>query len=229
MNHTRTLICLCLLLTACVASPQERAALTANAQTAIAKAWTLTPSPTTTPTVSATSPPTDTPTITPSPGATRKPTTTPTFSPTPEPGRYYAADSSFSLIPPEGWHAENVNMDQPGLFGPSLGDFSPNLIFIQEQSTFPVDFYSAMVQEALAESLTNLEQISEDFLVTEEGQDYFRWVIENTQEGAVYRQTLYFFESGDWKLVVIYTRPARQGTENDAIVDEAINTLRYKR
>lgn len=203
--------------------------MTAAAQTAIAQAWTLTPSPTPTSTTPPTSTPTDTPTPTLSPGATRRPTATPTLSPTPEPGRYYALDHSFSLLIPGGWQAKDVGLDEPGLFAPSLGDFSPNLIFIQERSIFPVYFYAAMVQDSLAQSLTDLKQVSEDYLTTAEGQDYFRWEMENTVEGVVYRQVLYFFESGDWKLVITYTRPTAEGMELDQLVEEAINTLRYQR
>lgn len=217
---------LLLLSAACAPSPQEQAGMTASAQTALAQAWTTTPSPTMPPTSTHTPPPTETTSPTPSP--TRKPTPTSTYTPTPEPGRHYATDNTFSLILPVGWQTKDVGLGEPGLFGPSLGDFSPNLIFIQERSLFPVDFYAAMVQDSLAQSLTDLKQIGEDFLVTEEGQDYFRWEMENTVEGVVYRQVLYFFESGDWKLVVTYTRPADKGEEADPMVEEAMHTLRYK-
>ena len=201
--------------------------MTASAQTALAQGWTTTPSPTIPPTVTHTPLPTETASPTPSP--TRQPTSTPTVTPTPEPGWYYATDKSFSLIIPTGWQVKDVGLDEPGLFGPSLGDFSPNLIFIQERSIFPVAFYAAMVQDSLAQSLIDLKQIGEDFLVTNEGQDYFRWEMENTVEGVVYHQALYFFESGDWKLVITYTRPADKGAEIDAQVDQTIKTVQYKR
>jgi hypothetical protein len=120
-------------------------------------------------------------------------------------------------------------MDYPGLLGPEAGNYSPNLIFIQEESPFPMAFYSAMIQESVMDSSENLTQISEDFLVTEGGKDYFRWQTVTVQQGVAYQQVFYFFESGDWKLVVIYTRLRDFGSQYDDMVDEAMSTVRFKR
>ena len=102
-----------------------------------------------------------------------------------------------------------------------------NLIFIRDKSPFDVFFYAATVQDTLKENLQNLSQISEDYLTTDDGKDYFRWEVTDTQKGVRYRQVFYFFESGDWKLVITYTRPNNQGSEYDALVDEAMNTVRF--
>jgi hypothetical protein len=223
------LFLICMLLTACRPYSQEQVELVAPTQTAIAQAWTTTPSPTIPPTSTSTPLPTEFTSPTPISSATRKPSATPSATPPREPGRYYAPDSSYSLLAPTGWQPRDVGVEQPGLFGPSLGDFSPNLIFIQEESLFPFEFYAAMVQDSLAESLDSLKEISEDFLVTDGGQSYFRWEMESTQEGEVYRQVLYFFEAGDTKMVVTYTRPRNQGEEYDPQVDAAMKSMRFEK
>jgi hypothetical protein len=94
---------------------------------------------------------------------------------------------------------------------------------------FPMAMYSAFVQDALVGSLQNLQQISEEFLLTDEGKDYFRWEITDVQQGTTYHRVFYFYESGDWKLVITYTRPNNQGNENDVLIDEAMKTVQYKR
>ena len=75
----------------------------------------------------------------------------------------------------------------------------------------------------------NLTTISEDFLVTSEGKDYFRWEFTYTQLGKKVHQVVYFFESGDWTLIIAYTRLADQASEYDALVEESMKTVRYER
>jgi hypothetical protein len=118
-------------------------------------------------------------------------------------------------------------MKYPSFFGPKIGGFQANLGIVQEQVAFPVAFYSATVQDGLAKVFPDLAQVSEDYLVTNEGRDYFRWEFTFTQNGIALREIFYFFESGDWKLVMVYARPADQGAELDALVEEAIKTVRY--
>ncbi len=89
--------------------------------------------------------------------------------------------------------------------------------------------YSAVVQDSLAGQLQNLNTISEEFLTTDEGHTYFRWEITHVAEGRTLHQVLYFFESGDWKLVITYTRLNDAGAEYDTLVDEAMETVRYTR
>jgi hypothetical protein len=122
-----------------------------------------------------------------------------------------------------------MGLTYSALLGPKVGDFAVNLVFIQEESPFPVAFYSAVVQDSLIGGLQDPKQIQEDFLLTDEGKDYFRWEITHVQQGVTYHQVLYFFESGDWKLVITYTRLNDQGAENDALVEAAMKTVRYRR
>lgn len=218
-------------LAACGPSPEQKATMTATAMTATAAAWTPTPTATDTPTVTPTSTPTPTPTQTPTATPTATPTSTPTVTQTPtqtpDPNRFTAKDNTFSLIPPKGWKSKDAGLVYPILYGPPTANFSPNLIFIVDSSPFPVEGYAAIVQDALKEQLKNLTQISEDYLVTDEGKNYFKWVMENTQQGKVVHQVMYFFESGDAKLVITYTRLKSQGSEYDAQVDEAMKTVRF--
>ncbi len=198
-----------LMLAACGPSPELQATQTATALTATAAAWTPTSTPTRRPT------------------ATRLPTSTPMSES--DMGRYTALDGSYSLIPPEGWQPRNVGTDYPALAGPEVGGYTVNLSFYFEQSTEPEGFYSAMMQDWLIGEIPELNAISEEFLVNGEGESYLRWEVEYSLEGQAFHQVYYFFEAGNWKLTVVYSRLQDQGAENDALVDAAIDTLQKGR
>ena len=123
----------------------------------------------------------------------------------------------------------DIGSDYPALVGPKAGNIDINLVFVQEKSAFPVYFFAAQVQDSLKEKFKNLIQISEDYLTTADGKDYFRWEVTDIQQGVTYYQVFYFFESGDWKLVITYTRPKGQGSQYDAPVDDSMMTVRFTR
>jgi len=195
------------MLTACGPSAEQQATMTATALTATAAAWTSTPTAT----------------------STRTPTKTSIPTQTSDPDYYYAPDHSYSLIPPRGWQPQDTDTDYPALIGPNTGSYIPHLLFFQEESAFDVFFYAALVQDATAENVQNLTQISEEYPTTNEGKDYFRWEITCTEQGETYRQIYFFFESGDWKLTIVFTRMNGQGSEYDALIDDAMNTVRFHR
>ena len=219
------LISLVVLLSACGLSPEQQATLTATAQTATAAAWTPTPTSTNTPTFTPSPTPTETPTPTLTPTSTASPTSTSSPTPTQDPDRYYAPDDSFSILAPEGWQSVDLGLDYPGLLGPQIGGIYQNLVFVYETSSFPLAFYSAVVQDNITASLENVTTLSEDFLTTSSGIDFFRWVTENTQQGTRMRQVFYMFENGDWKLTIIYTRQSGEAPEQDTLIEAIIDTI----
>jgi hypothetical protein len=229
--HIFLLIIVLSLVTACGLSAEEQAAMTATASTATAAAWTRTPTVTNTPTLTSTltSTPTETLTPTPSEAPTETPTITLTPTNTSDPTRYTSPDNTFSFSKLGGWEPQEFGLEYPVLIGPIIEDIALNLVFMQEESTFPLAFYAALSQDSVAESVENLKTIREDFLVTDEGKDYFRWEFTNDQDGVNYHQVFYIFESGDWKLLITYTRPGDQGSEYDSLVDETMATVRFER
>jgi hypothetical protein len=216
-------------LAACGPSPEQQATMTATAMTATAAAWTPTPSNTPSPTPTDTSTPTETPTPTNTSTPTQTPTKTATPTQTLDPNYYYAPDLTYSFIAPEDWQPQDVGLKYPALFGPTVGDFNLNLVIAQEETGFPMAFYSATIQDSFIKLFPDIVQISEEFLTTNAGKDYFRWEITYTQNSVKVHQVLYFFESGDWTLMIAYTRPADQGSEYDAVVEESMKTVRYER
>lgn len=117
----------------------------------------------------------------------------------------------------------------PALVGPG-GDIDRlSLTFYEEQASAPLAFYTALVQDRIMEGLPSLEQISEDFLNTVTGEVYFRWEFTNFKEGILYHRVIYFYESGDWKLAILYSRLEDQGKEYDRLIDEIMNTVEFKR
>jgi hypothetical protein len=227
------LIGLLLFVTACGPSPEEQAARTAGALTAVAAAWTptATASPTATSTPTATATVTPTATLSPTPTETTTPTTTPTSTPTPtetrDPARYYAPDGSFSWIPPEGWNDIEVGLDYPLWAKPGARGYSQTLTFFQDESVLDVFFYAAMIQGGLKAEFPNTVKISEDFLTADDGGEYFRWAFTRAEKGNIYYQVMYFFGADDKVLGITYTRLDSAGSEHDAAVDAAINTVRF--
>lgn len=201
--------------------------MTSASLTDTAAAWTPTPTHTVTPTATATPTSTLTPTATNT--ATRTPTATLASTPTAthNPDVYYSPDNSFSIGGLNGWEPRDIGLKYPALIGPTVGKFNLNLVFVVDSSIFPLAFYSAQVQDGIKASITVLNDISEDFLTTNDGKDYFRWVIDDSMKDVVYHQVVYMFESGDGKLVITYTRPVDQGQEYDKVVDEAMKSVQF--
>jgi hypothetical protein len=220
-------ICLLFLLAACGPSPQQQASMTATAMTATAAAWTPTPTATNTPTYTPTPTPTETPTPTVTPTPTATPTATPSPTPTRDPNRYYAPDDSFSLVTPGGWKSADIGLKFPALMGPQLGNGYQNIVFIPDTSTYALAFYTATIQDSIKKTFSNVSSKKEEFLMTSCGIEYFHWIIEDTQHGMRMRQILYIFEHGDWKLVIVYTRQPGEASEQDALIDESIDTIQF--
>lgn len=216
-------------LCACRPSPEQKATMTATAMTATAALWTPTHTSTATFTSTPTSTPTITPTATRTPTPTRTATATATSTPTPDPNYYYAEDHTFSFVPPKGWGPKDIGLKYPALLGPRVQEFTLNLVIAQEETDFPMAFYTALVQDQLAKVLQGLKPIREDFLVTNAGKDYFRWELTHRMNDANVHQVMYFFESGDWIMIITYSRLQAAGSEYDSLVDEAMKTVRYER
>jgi hypothetical protein len=156
------------------------------------------------------------------------PTQTDTPAPTQDPNRYYAYDGTFSLEPPSGWKAIDLGLKNLALISEAKDGSTQNLVFIPEESAFPMAFYSATVQDSIQQTYVDVTSITEEFKVTSSGLEYFYWVIENTQQGMKLRQALFIFENGDLKLTVIYTRIAGEAPEADALIDQSIDTFRFE-
>lgn len=215
------------ILSACQTEPPLPTATSTSDPTSIATLIPTTISPTMTPRITYRATPT------PGPTYTKRPTRTPTITDTPDPNRYNSPNLDYSLVAPAGWRQGDLDLDDPALIGPKIGDYEINLIFYQEKAVMGSGFYSAVLQDDLERNLTGFVSLSEDYLSTLEGQDYFRWEMTHTLKGVKMRRVFYFFDSssssGEWVLVITYTRPSSAGSEYDQEVEKAISTVRYSR
>jgi hypothetical protein len=227
MKYIVLFLCLIFIITACGPSPEQQATMTSTAMTATAAAWTPTPTPTNTPTSTPTSTPTNTPTPTLTPTPTDTPTATPSPTPTRDPNRFYADDDKFSMMLPTGWTTKDVGEDYPQLIADTTSQKSPSVVFFTDTSDLPVAFLAATFQDALKENYQNVTTVSEDFLTTAAGDDYMRWEMNYTQNGMPIHAVFYFLEDGNWKLIIAYIRLKDSGSENDALVDAAVDSLRF--
>lgn len=179
-----------------------------------------------TPTPSSTTP---TPTSTNTPDSTSTPTPQSADAPTPVPdGRHVESEGGFSYVPPSGWQV----VEWPGLeyqiaIGAPIEDFAPNLNFVDEAFSGSLDDYVVATIEILKEVLQARIISQEDFF-TDEGERGVKVVTENTQHDAEFYQVFYIFDAGEKKIVATYTRPADQGQENDALVDQSMKTFRIE-
>jgi len=130
------------------------------------------------------------------------------------------------LIPPEGWHTYTIGgQDYPSLLGPRVNDYDLRLDFFHDESQFSVWGYSAFFQDSLKKEIPDLIEKSEDFPTTSTGINYFRWIIEFTQQGVGYRQAFYMFGNGTWILIIRYTRLSGQPSQYDDLVEKSIDTI----
>jgi hypothetical protein len=222
MNCHRILLIIPLIfLAACSPSPEQQATIVATALTATAAVWT----PTSTDT------PTPTPTQTPTPTNTATPTQTATITPTPtetlDPDYYYPPDQSFSFIPPEGWVQRELGFKYPSFVSPRVGESQASLGIAQEEATIPMASMMDTLQDSFAKIFSDFEVVGGEYLITNDGSDYFRWEITFTQNEIKIREVFYFFESGGWRLVIVYGIPAALGSEFDTVVEEAMKTVHY--
>ncbi len=185
-----------------------------------------------------TSPATWTPTplsTTPSPEGTSTPTSSPTLQPADVPtpgldGRHVESEGGFSYIPPSGWQVT----EWPGLkykiaSGAPIGDFAPNLNFVDEAFSGSLDDYVAANIAAVKEAFQDVRVISQEDFFTDEGERDVKVVIENTQHDTEFYQAFYIFDAGEKKIAATYTRLADQGQENDALVDQSMRTFRIEK
>lgn len=221
-----------LLLIGCGPSQEEIAARTATAQTAIAALWTPTFTATATPT------PTHTPTITPSATPTLTPTQTPSPTPTSGPRTTFTKQGvTFSLVVPEGWE-KSSDPNHLILNGPVVDGKQMVLTFSLDQYSLmgsPMDadelgisFFSAHVQDVLAGMVKNPVSLSEDFIKSNAGATYFRWIMEHNTNGKELHQSFYIFGKDKWFLTVMYGRAKSAGEETDKQVDDAMQTLQFE-
>ncbi|MEN6434362.1 MAG: hypothetical protein ABFD58_00945 [Anaerolineaceae bacterium] len=199
---------------------------TSVAMTLTAQSWTLTPSNTPISTLTPTQTTTPTITLTPTP----VPTSTPTMTPTQDPDRFYSSSSEYSFVPPKGWEAikiesEDSNIKEPIFVGPNLGDYSLNIVFLRDQCPYGLFTYAASVQDDFFAGNGSVKQIQENYLVTDDGKDYFRWEFTISIDNIKYHQTFYFFGEDEEIMTAIYTRLDSNGSEMDTVVDKSMQSM----
>lgn len=162
---------------------------------------------------------------------TAAPTAAPTARPaaSPTPGRYIEATGGFSYFPPSGWRvAELAGLQYKIAVGPTSDDFSPNLVIVSEANTGTLAEYLTANKTAMAGVFSELEFLSEAEFLPAEGEAGIKLVFESQQNNQMLHQVVYFFDAGESKVIVTYTRLVAQGETNDALVDESMRTFRFE-
>ena len=67
------------------------------------------------------------------------------------------------------------------------------LNFYQEEVEFPLAFYTAIFQDSFSQEIADFDTISEEFLATFEGLEYFRWEFEAIIDGKSVHHIFCFF------------------------------------
>ena len=158
------------------------------------------------------------------------PTQTPIPTPTPDPARVFGPDEAYSFVPPADWDIFTINDGDPAFIGPYFQDCAcgVSLRFNQQSSPLSAPLYATYIQDSLKASLPDLILVGEEVSSTASGLEYLRWEFKTTQDEIVFNKIVYFFKSGENKLILIYSRPERYASEYDVLVDRAVNTLILK-
>ena len=143
--------------------------------------------------------------------------------------RFTSVDGSYSFVMADGWKVTEENDSMLRVTGPERGGFFPNFVVSQTEDFMMLEFWSATFQDDIKANLGVTTQISEDFITTNAGETCFRWEFKANREGIEYHHIFYMYESGDWKLVVGYTRLENAGEDQDASIDEVMRTVLYSR
>ena len=133
----------------------------------------------------------------------------------------------FSYDPPATWNvAEFPGLKNRVSYGPSQGGFAPNINVV-------VEAFSGSLAEYVDASFQTAENTLEEFnilehedLQTEDGQPGVRVIAVKMQQGALLRQTFYFFGEGGQKYVATCTARAEGGEALDVVFAKSMKTFR---
>ena len=177
------------------------------------------PTPTLIPTATLAELPVETPVV----------TATTNIAETPDPRLFTAPDLTFNLTMPEGWTVNDRGGAYPDLQGPEANGIRPVMSFQEEQTENTLDRYAAGYKELFISQNTGYHAIGEETLTTINGDPYLRWEFTNFLQGHILHYTVYFFGSGNNSLVITYIRRDDTGFTNDALVDQALKTVKFSR
>lgn len=141
--------------------------------------------------------------------------------------RYADAAGGFSYRPPAGWEVKEL----PGIkyklaFGPQIGEnFTVNINVVDETYEGSLDDYVSANLSAMGQAFTDFKLVNQEDFSTDQGERGIKISQENVQSEQRLRQHQYFFESGNRKYVVTYTRLVDKGGEFDSLVDLSMKTF----
>jgi hypothetical protein len=144
----------------------------------------------------------------------------------------FGSGGLFSYVPPEGWTVSDI----PGLkFKVSRGEpangFAPNIVIVDEA-------YNKSLEDYVKDNITTMEKLfqgqkilSQSDFTTSDGTRALKMVTErdDPQVKKTLRQTYYFFDAGNKKLVAACTRLAGNGDSVDSLFDAAMKTFTVKK
>ena len=139
-------------------------------------------------------------------------------------------EGDFSYIPPSDWQiVEFPGAKYKMVKGKEEAGFSPNLNFVDETYTGSLDSYVSANLEAINNYFVNVNIISQENFKTNDGEIIIKVVTENTQNEKRLHQTFYFFDGGNKKFVITYTRLPDTGEEYDILIDQSVKTFRIEK
>jgi hypothetical protein len=143
----------------------------------------------------------------------------------------FGGDGAFSYAPPDGWKVSEF----PGLnYKISLGvpsqGFAPNIVVVDESADVPLDEYVKRNIPTLETTFSGLKILGQSDFSTSDGDRAVKLITERDDEQSKtrLRQTYYFFDAGNKKLVVTCSSVASEGDALDQNFDGAMKTFRVK-
>jgi hypothetical protein len=141
--------------------------------------------------------------------------------------RLHEKEGGFSYDPPEGWKI----VEFPGLkyrisHRDPVGGFAANINVVDEVAPLSLEEYVDANVETMGNAFADMKLLGRTALETEDGEPSVKLVTERHSEGALLRQTYYFFDGGRRKFVVTCTAPASDGASLDPVFDASMKTFR---
>lgn len=192
--------------------------------------YTLTAMPaTSTPAPTRTAAPTDTPTTLMTPTLVSMGTANPAL--VPEERRFIGASGVFSLVPPADWSHGSFAIQGGSTDGwvPSGEDSTRiNIGILLLNTPFDIDQMKMDWEANVKQLAQDYTEVRVDRLTSDGGLPYLRWEYTYSVQDELQRMVYAFYRTEGRSMVVIFMRPAAEGSQYDLLADETLKTVQLQ-
>lgn len=149
----------------------------------------------------------------------------------PEERRFIHPSGVFSLVPPADWshgYFELQGGDTDGWIPPGEDPARMNIGTILITAPFDIDKLKTDWEANVKQMAPDYTEVRVDNLTSDGGQPYLRWELTYSVQNELQHLVYAFYRTESRSLVVIFARPAAEGSQYDLLVDETLKTVRLQ-